>query len=113
MGKKVLLHSHSYLHTNAKLLEIILHLPIYSDKTKAIIVDNRFKKFETHFSEGEVWYLNTWLKHSFDNSTGSFDRYHIWYNAYLANGEGEMLNQKLHKLFEDAILNYSGPFAAC
>ncbi len=111
VGKKVLLHSHSYLHTNARLLEIILHLAINSDRTKAIIIDDRFKKYETHFAEGEVWYLNTWLRHSFDNISTSVDRYHIWYNAYLANGQGEMLNQKLHRLFEEALSTYEGPFA--
>jgi hypothetical protein len=111
IGKKVILHSHSYLHNNPSLLEIILHLAINSDKTKAIVVDNKFKKFETHFAEGEVWYLNTWLRHSFDNSDGSFDRYHIWYNAYLADGEKKELNKRLHNLFEEAVSNYEGPYA--
>jgi len=66
------------------------------------------KLYETHFAEGEVWYLNTWHMHSFLNP-GPIDRYHVWYNAYLSNGNDESLNPTLHKLFEDALANYSGP----
>jgi hypothetical protein len=109
-GKKVMWHSHSYLHTAPLLTEIILHLPIQAVSVKAQIRDSKQQTtYEEEFKEGEIWYLNTWLPHSFTNN-GSIDRYHIWYNAYLTDGEKQSINLKLHKLLEDALLNYTGPY---
>jgi hypothetical protein len=109
-GKHVLWHSHSYLHTAPSITEIILHLPIQAVNVKAQIKDSKRQTlYEEEFKEGEVWYLNTWLPHSFANN-GSLDRYHIWYNAYLTNGEKQSINLKLHKLLEDALLTYKGPY---
>jgi len=109
-GKQVVWHSHSYLHTAPLITEIILHLPIQAVNVKAQIKDSkRHTIYEEEFKEGEVWYLNTWLPHSFANN-GLLDRYHIWYNAYLTNGEKQSINIKLHNLLEDALLNYKGPY---
>ena len=109
-GEKVLWHAHQYLHSKPLLTEIILHLPIQaSAQVSAEIKDRNGNLYQTHFKEGEVWYLNTWLPHSFNNK-GDQDRYHIWYNAYLTNGEKETINKKLHGLLTDAVINYEGPF---
>ena len=103
-------HSHSYLHTAPLITEIILHLPIQAVNVKAQIQDSKRRTlYEEEFKEGEVWYLNTWLPHSFANK-GLLDRYHIWYNAYLTDGEKNSINLKLHRLLEDALANYKGPY---
>jgi hypothetical protein len=109
-GKQVLWHAHSYLHKNPKLTEIILHLPIQATNVKAQVKNrSRTELYETEFLEGEVWYLNTWLPHSFYNQ-GSIDRYHIWYNAYLTGKESQGINLKLQELFNQALINYTGPY---
>jgi hypothetical protein len=109
-GKSVVWHSHTYLHTAPLITEIILHLPIQAVDVKAQIQNSkRLKLYQEEFKEGEVWYLNTWLPHSFANN-GSLDRYHIWYNAYLTDGEKNSINLKLHRLLEDALANYKGPY---
>lgn len=109
-GQKVLWHSHSYLHTAPLITEIILHLPIQAVDVMAQIKNSkRTEMYEQEFKEGEVWYLNTWLPHSFSNN-GPLDRYHIWYNAYLTNGDRQSINSKLHMLLEDAVVNYKGPY---
>lgn len=109
-GKNVVWHSHSYLHTAPLITEIILHLPIQAVNVKAQIQDSKRRTlYEEEFKEGEVWYLNTWLPHSFANK-GLLDRYHIWYNAYLTDGEKNSINLKLHRLLEDALANYKGPY---
>ena len=109
-GKSVIWHSHSYLHTAPLITEIILHLPIQAVDVTAQIQDSKRRTlYEEEFKEGEVWYLNTWLPHSFANN-GLLDRYHIWYNAYLTDGEKNSINLKLHRLLEDALANYKGPY---
>ena len=110
VGEHVLWHAHSYLHSKPLLTEVILHLPVQASvQVTAEVKDSRGKLYQTHFKEGEVWYLNTWLPHSFNNKSEQ-DRYHIWYNAYLTNGERETINNKLHRLLEDAVKEYQGPF---
>lgn len=109
-GKNVLWHSHSYLHTAPLLTEIVLHLPIQSVNVTAQIRSRNYRTlYEAEFKEGEVWYLNTWLPHSFANK-GTLDRYHIWYNAYLTDSEKNSINLTLHRLLEDALANYKGPY---
>jgi hypothetical protein len=108
VGKEVLWHAHDYLHKNSLLTEIILHLPIQTENVKARVRDPRTNKiYETEFKEGEVWYLNTWLPHSFKNQ-GTKDRYHIWYNAYLNNGEKQQLNSRLQQMFTNVVSQYEG-----
>lgn len=108
VGKEVLWHAHDYLHRNPLLTEIILHLPIQAENVIARVKDpTTHKIYETEFKEGEVWYLNTWLPHSFKNK-GKINRYHIWYNAYLNDGSKQQLNTRLQQLLNSAIDKYEG-----
>lgn len=108
-GEHVQWHCHGYLHTLPLLTEVVLHMPIQSINVSARVADSNYNKvYNSKFNEGELWFLNTWLPHSFDNQ-GPLDRYHLWMNTYLTNEAGESVNLKLNSLLEDAVAKYEGP----
>ena len=106
-GEHVQWHCHGYLHTLPLLTEVVLHMPIQSINVSARVADSNYNKvYNSKFNEGELWFLNTWLPHSFDNQ-GPLDRYHLWMNTYLTNEAGESVNLKLNSLLEDALYDAS------
>lgn len=110
-GKLVKQHRHYFIDVIPRCTEIVLHIPVITN-TQVIAKVSAFdyKDFHTaHFGEGELWYLNPWHYHVFENHSDE-DRYHIWMNAYLNHPNDVPINSKLNQLLESAVKKYRGPW---
>lgn len=113
-GEDIAWHWHYYIESVPNCREIVLHVPLITHqdvvaKVKLHNSDGEEKTFTQHFGKGELWYLNAYHWHIFENNS-PIDRYHIWMNSYLTAPNGDPMNPRLCALFEQAIKTYKGPF---
>lgn len=110
-GKEVKQHRHYFIDIVPRCTEIVLHIPVITNP-KVIAKVSAFKDIDphvTHFGEGELWFLNPWHFHVFENHSDQ-DRYHIWMNAYLNHPNDTPINNRLNQLLESAVKKYRGPW---
>ena len=108
-GLHVKQHRHYFIDIVPRCTEIVLHIPVITNPKVIAKVSafNRDDFHTTHFGEGELWYLNPWHFHVFENHSNE-DRYHIWMNAYLNHPNDQPINNKLNQLLESAVRKYRG-----
>lgn len=109
-------HQHTFIKFIPNCTEVVLHVPLITTKdvvakVKVYMGDGEEKTHTQHFAKGELWYLNAYHWHIFDNPS-DHDRYHIWMNCYLNTPDGKRINHKLNALLEEKVRAYRGPFLA-
>jgi hypothetical protein len=79
-NSNMLLHRHPYLDRPNCNNEVVIHIPIKTNsKVFAVVAPSEDNIKKQHFAVGEIWYLNTFYNHKFENN-GADDRYHLWIN---------------------------------
>jgi hypothetical protein len=94
-NSQMLFHRHPYLLKPGCNNELVIHIPLQTNSNVNAMVskiDDETTAKKEHFKQGEIWYLNTYYYHKFENK-GDTDRYHLWINlVYLDNDFG--INEK-------------------
>ena len=118
---------HSHFYGDHRLTEITLHIPVVTNPQVVAQVgrcdfdalsspDAQAERWfdvpeyiwSEFFSEGRIWLLNSRHAHRFSNQSDQ-DRVHIWITTHLYDNKGNVINENLKNLIEQAVYNYQGP----
>ncbi len=118
---------HSHFYGKSTSTEITLHVPMVTNQQvlaevgqcdfDALSSDSATfsdwfkipeKIYSTHFTEGNIWLLNSRHSHRFVNQSDS-NRIHLWITTFLTDNKEDPVNQHLYRMIQTAMDAYSGP----
>ena len=103
---------HIVLRTNPKVTAEVS----YCDFANLNSVDDWYhqpenKIYSTHFTQGNLWLLNTNHYHRFVNDSDE-DRIHVWITTFLYDNHGNSVNHKLANKINQALDSYQGNYVS-